>query len=83
MRYEWIDEYLMGKPGVTKDLQESWNWRRYHIGGKMFTAICLDGENKPYYINLKLEPAEGRAIGPSTRGTLSRGTIPISSTGTP
>ncbi|MCI9542999.1 MmcQ/YjbR family DNA-binding protein [Acutalibacter muris] len=61
MRYEWIDEYLMGKPGVTKDLQESWNWRRYHIGGKMFTAICLDGENKPYYINLKLEPAEGES----------------------
>ncbi|WP_304431478.1 MmcQ/YjbR family DNA-binding protein [Acutalibacter muris] len=61
MRYEWIDEYLMRKPGVTKDLQESWNWRRYHIGGKMFTAICLDGENKPYYINLKLEPAEGES----------------------
>lgn len=63
MRYPWIDEYLLAKPGVTKDLQESWNWVRYHVGGKMFAAICLDGQNdnKPYYINLKLEPSEGES----------------------
>lgn len=59
MRYTWIDEYLMEKKGVTKDLQESWNWIRYHVGGKMFAAICLDDSDQPYYINLKLEPAEG------------------------
>ena len=53
--------YLMKKPGVTKDLKREWNWIRYMIGGKMFVAICLDGEenNKPYYITLKLEPMEG------------------------
>ena len=34
MKYPWIDEYLMAKRGVTKDLQEEWNWNRYHIGGK-------------------------------------------------
>ena len=61
MRYEWIDEYLMAKPGATKDLQESWNWQRYHVGGKMFAAICLDENDKPYYINLKLEPMEGES----------------------
>lgn len=61
MKYPWIDEYLMKKPGVTKDLKEEWNWIRYMIGGKMFVAICLDGtrDNKPYYITLKLEPVEG------------------------
>ncbi|MCI8583683.1 MAG: MmcQ/YjbR family DNA-binding protein [Dorea sp.] len=59
MRYTWLDEYVMSKKGVTKDLQESWNWIRYHIGGKMFAAVCLDDEDKPYYINLKLEPMEG------------------------
>ena len=59
MRYTWIDTYLLKKPGVTKDLQESWNWIRYHVGGKMFAAICLDEDNKPYYINLKLTPLEG------------------------
>lgn len=59
MRYTWLDEYVMSKKGVTKDLQESWNWIRYHIGGKMFAAVCLDDKDKPYYINLKLEPMEG------------------------
>lgn len=34
MRYTWIDEYLLGKAGVTKDLQKDWNWIRYQIGGK-------------------------------------------------
>lgn len=59
MKYEWIDEYLLKKPGVTKDLQKDWNWIRYQIGGKMFAAICLDDYDKPYYITLKLEPVEG------------------------
>ena len=59
MKYEWIDEYLLGKKGVTKDLQEEWNWIRYHIGGKMFAAICRDDGNKPVYITLKLDPLEG------------------------
>ena len=39
MRYTWIDEYLLGKVGVTKDFQKDWNWIRYQIGGKMFAAI--------------------------------------------
>lgn len=59
MRYHWIDEYLMSKRSVTKDLQPDWNWVRYKIGDKMFAAICLDDQNEPYYINLKLEPVEG------------------------
>lgn len=59
MNYPWIDEYLLNKPGVTKDLQAEWNWIRYQIGGKMFAAICLDDQDKPYYITLKLEPEEG------------------------
>lgn len=59
MRYVWIDEYLLAKPGVTKDLQKDWNWIRYQIGGKMFAAVCLNGKNEPYYITLKLEPEEG------------------------
>lgn len=59
MRYTWLDEYLMGKRSVTRDLQPEWNWIRYHVGGKMFAAVCLDACNEPYYINLKLEPLEG------------------------
>lgn len=59
MRYPWIDEFLLSKKGVTKDLQKDWNWVRYQIGGKMFAAICLDEKDNPYYITLKLEPTEG------------------------
>ena len=59
MRYVWIDEYLLNKTGVIKDLQKEWNWIRYQIGGKMFAAVCLDEKNEPYYITLKLEPVEG------------------------
>ncbi len=63
MRYTWLDEYLMAKPAVTKDLQEDWNWQRYKIGDKMFCAVCLRWEdNQPYYINLKLDPAEGEFL---------------------
>lgn len=59
MKYEWIDEFLLGKPGVTRDLQPEWNWIRYQIGGKMFAAVCRDDNDIPVYITLKLEPLEG------------------------
>ena len=49
MKYDWIDSYLTEKNGVTKDIQEEWNWIRYHIGGKMFAAVCRDDDNNPYY----------------------------------
>lgn len=62
MRYDWMDEYLLCKRGVTKDLQPSWNWIRYQVGGKMFAAVCLNEQNIPYYINLKLEPMEGEFL---------------------
>lgn len=42
MRYKWMDGYLLKKRSVTKDFQPVWNWIRYHAGGKMFAAICLD-----------------------------------------
>lgn len=60
MKYSWIDTELLQKPSVTKDLQAEWNWIRYHIGGKMFAAVCLDdATGKPVYITCKLDPAEG------------------------
>ncbi len=59
MKYPWIEEYLMEKAGVTKDLQKDWNWIRFQLGGKMFSAICRDDNDQPVYITLKLEPLEG------------------------
>ena len=62
MKYPWIDEYLMAKRAVTKDLQPEWNWIRYKIGDRMFAAILLDDDDRPVYINLKLEPTEGEFL---------------------
>ena len=59
MKYQWIDKYLLSKKGTSKDLQEEWNWIRYMLDGKLYAAVCLDDNNKPYYITLKLDPAEG------------------------
>ena len=59
MRYTWLDNYLLAKPAVTKDFKSEWNWIRYFVGGKMFAAVLLGTDGKPYYINLKLDPLEG------------------------
>lgn len=62
MKYDWIDEYLLSKIGVTKDLKLEWNWIRYHIEDKMFAAICLDSNNEPHYITLKSDPLESEFL---------------------
>ena len=31
MKYPWIEEYLLKKTGVTKDLQADWNWIRFQL----------------------------------------------------
>lgn len=59
MKYNWIDDFLLSKKGVTKDFQEDWNWIRYKIDNKMFVAICLDSDNNTKYITLKLNPIDG------------------------
>lgn len=62
MKYDWIDAFLLSKNGVEKDFKAEWNWIRYQISGKMFAAICLDADNNPHYITLKLDPAEGEFL---------------------
>lgn len=59
MKYDWIDNYLLSKQGVTKNFKEEWNWIRYNIEDKMFVAVCLDNDNNPHYITLKLAPQVG------------------------
>lgn len=60
--YEWLDTYLLAKPGVTKDYKEEWQWWRYMVGGKMFAATMHPSEKyAPEYaekdlVNLKCEP---------------------------
>lgn len=59
MKYDWINDFLLSKKGVTKDFQADWNWIRYKADDKMFVAICLDDNDKPVYITLKLNPVDG------------------------
>ncbi len=59
LKFNWLDEYLLAKAGVTRNLQGDWNWIRYCIADKMFAAVCLDHKLNPVYITLKLTPAEG------------------------
>ena len=80
MKYDWMDAYVLKKRGVTKDFQPAWNWIRYHVGGKMFAAICLDQKKNPYYITLKLDPVRGVFCGHNMR-TLCRDIIRIRCTG--
>lgn len=62
MKYDWLDEYLLSKKGVTKDFKMEWNWIRYQIGDKLFVAVCLNKQNNPHYITLKLKPEEGEFL---------------------
>lgn len=60
-RYTWLDEYLLQKPGATKDYKVEWGWWRYQVGGKLFAATMQPGpEHKGYdcreLLNLKCEP---------------------------
>ena len=80
MRYLWLDEYLMAKPAVTKDFKKEWNWIRYFIGGKMFAAVLLNTDGKPYYINLKLNLLKEIYYASSMR-TLCQDTTPINNIG--
>lgn len=63
MKYDWLDEYLLSKKGVTKDFKIEWNWIRYQIGGKLFVAVCFYNENNPHYITLKLKSEKGEFFG--------------------
>ena len=40
MKYEWLDQYLLDKPGAEKDFKIEWGWHRYMVRGKLFAAVC-------------------------------------------
>lgn len=66
MRYAWLDDYLLDRPGAEKDYKAEWGWQRYSVRGKLFAAICAPGPEHGAYgghelVNLKCDPrlAEG------------------------
>lgn len=66
--YDWLDEYLLGKPGTEKDFKIEWQWQRYLVGGKMFAAILRpSAQYDPMYaekdlITLKCDPMLAEAL---------------------
>lgn len=42
--YEWFDEYVRAKPGVTAEYKPEWQWLRYFVGGKSFAHLAVSGE---------------------------------------
>lgn len=61
MKYEWLDEYLLSKPGAVRDFKEEWNATRYMINGKMFCMVGGDKYEKPI-ITLKCLPEFGLSL---------------------
>lgn len=68
MKYEWLDEYLLEKPGTEKDFKLEWGWHRYMVRGKLFAAVCSPrGMKDAAYnghdlVNLKCGPAEAELL---------------------
>lgn len=61
MNYEWLDSYLLAKPGAETDFKIEWQWQRYQVRGKLFAAICTPEPKYQTYgghplINLKCDP---------------------------
>ncbi len=62
MKYQWLEEYLMGKPGAEHDYKLEWGWDRYMVRGKLFAAICSpngmkdESYNGHTLVNLKCDP---------------------------
>lgn len=61
MAYEWIDQYMLDKKGMTKDYKEEWGWDRYLLNGKMVMALCMDKENQPI-ATIKCDPFFGEEL---------------------
>jgi predicted DNA-binding protein (MmcQ/YjbR family) len=61
MNYNWIEDYLLKKNGVTRDFKVEWQWHRFQIMNKMFAAICFDNEGRNI-ITLKCEPSSGLSL---------------------
>ena len=61
MKYEWLDGYLLEKPGAHKDYKPEWDAARYMIRGKMFVMFGGDKYGKPIY-TFKLEPGFGQFL---------------------
>ena len=65
-RYDWLDAYLLDKPGVEKDYKVEWGWFRYKVGGKMYAATCQPDPKYGYggreMVTLRADPLEAELL---------------------
>ncbi|MDR3051284.1 MAG: MmcQ/YjbR family DNA-binding protein [Oscillospiraceae bacterium] len=61
MRYDWMDEQLLAKPGVTRDYKVAWDMVRFMVDGKMFAAQGGNKAGEPI-LTLKCAPDWGEAL---------------------
>ena len=61
MKFEWLEEYCLGKRGAEKEIKEEWEATLYRIRGKIFVMQGGDKEGKPI-ITIKCEPSFGRFL---------------------
>ena len=68
MAYDWLESWLMSRPGAEHDYKAEWGWDRYMVRGKLFAAICSpSGMTDTRYnghtlVNLKCDPRLGELL---------------------
>ena len=64
----WLDKYLLAKPGAEHDFKVEWGWDRYMVRGKLFAAICKptgmkdERYNDHVLMNLKCDPQRAELL---------------------
>lgn len=67
-KYAWLEQYLLGKPGASKDYKEEWEWHRYLVASKMFAALMRPSDRYDALyagkdlLNLKCDPLAADAL---------------------
>lgn len=64
---EWLEAYLLAKPGALHDYKVEWKWDRYMVGGKLFAARCNPSETYKVYggrrlLTLKCDPGRSELL---------------------
>lgn len=69
MKYDWLHDYLLSKPGAGHDYKLEWQWDRYLLRDKMFaalTAVPAGMKDERYnghpLLNLKCDPRLAEAF---------------------
>lgn len=68
MAYDWLESWLMSRPGAEHDYKAEWGWDRYMVRGKLFAAVCSpsgmkdERYNGHTLVNLKCDPRLGELL---------------------